>query len=88
MGQGQARSAESKQLKSSTDQKEELKSTKNPESQSRSSKTVSLVSKCREKKRERDVWGGGEETQKQNRNKNREKRMKSTMKAVADPEMI
>ena len=72
MGQGQARSAESKQFKSSTDQKEELKSTKNPENQARSSETVSLLSKCREKKRERwGRWGGGAggggETQKQNR---------------------
>ena len=33
--------------------------------------------------------GGGErEIQKQNRNKNRERRMKSTKKAVVDPEMI
>ena len=59
MGQGQARSAESRQLKSSADKKEDLKSTKNPESQARSSKTVSLLSKCREKKRERWEGGGG-----------------------------
>ena len=59
MGQGQAHSAESKQLKSSTDQKEELKSTKNPENQARSSEIVSLLSKCREKKREREMGKGG-----------------------------